>query len=166
MSAIRAKSIALTKYLEDLLLEPSSKSTQDDYSELFKIITPSNPAERGAQLSLQLSSGLLEGVLKILEDAGVVVDERKPDVVRVAPAPLYNTYSEVWDFVQIFRAACCQAQMELVDDVQDAKALEGNMEKDDHRSDSISRRHGVNGAECSMPGEAVEEPATNAVRHF
>ena len=117
MSAIRTKSMALTKYLEDLLLEPSSELTEDDHSKLFKIITPSNPAERGAQLSLQLSPGLLEGVLEILEDAGVVVDERKPDVVRVAPAPLYNTYCEVWDFVQIFRDACRQARMGLVDKV-------------------------------------------------
>lgn len=44
--------------------------------------------------------------MKELEENGIVVDERKPDVVRVAPAPLYNTYSEVWEFVQIFWKCC------------------------------------------------------------
>ena len=41
-----------------------------------------------------------------LEEQGVVVDERRPDVVRVAPAPLYNTFEEVWKFANIFRGAC------------------------------------------------------------
>lgn len=115
MSAIRAKSVALTGYLEYLLLAPSSANAEKNDVKTFKIITPSNPAKRGAQLSLQLNHGLLEGVMKLLEDAGVVVDERKPDVIRVAPAPLYNTYSEVWDFVKIFRGACQRVQAEQVD---------------------------------------------------
>lgn len=112
ISAIRAKSITLTTYLEDLLLAPSSANAEKDDIQPFKIITPSDPAQRGAQLSLQLNPGLLEGVLKLLEDAGLIVDERKPDVIRVAPAPLYNTYTEVWDFVHIFRAACQRVRTE------------------------------------------------------
>ena len=111
MSAIRAKSVALTRYLEDLLAPSLVKGEKDDIG-LFKIITPSNPVERGAQLSLQLKPGLLEGVMKLLEDAGLVVDERKPDVIRVAPTPLYNTFTEVWDFVQVFRGACQRVQTE------------------------------------------------------
>lgn len=106
MSALRTKSIALTKYLQDLLLQPSSSIGNDHISRLYEIITPSNPVERGAQLSVRLKSGLLEGVMELLEEAGVVVDARKPDVVRVAPAPLYNTYTEIWDFVHIFKDAC------------------------------------------------------------
>lgn len=57
-------------------------------------------------MSVQLEEGMLEGVMAELEAAGVVVDERKPDVVRVAPAPLYNSYTDVWEFVRIFRASC------------------------------------------------------------
>lgn len=125
MSAIRAKSIAITRYLEDLLLAPSSSNAEQDDNSPFKIITPSNPAERGAQLSLQLNPGLLEGVMKLLEDAGLVVDERKPDVIRVAPAPLYNTYSEVWDFVQVFRGACQKVQTERVDGDKDVSGFRG-----------------------------------------
>ncbi len=55
--------------------------------------------------------------MKELEDSGVVVDERRPDVVRVAPAPLYNTFSEVWEFVRIWRGACERAV-----EVRDGKA--------------------------------------------
>lgn len=41
----------------------------------------------------------------MLEDAGIVADKRRPDVIRVAPVPLYNTYEEVWNFVEIFKQA-------------------------------------------------------------
>ena len=110
MSAIRAKSIALTKYLEDLLLQPETTDNSD--AKPYQIITPLNSAERGAQLSLQLQPGLLDGVLKALRENGVVVDERKPDVIRVAPAPLYNTYLEVWEFVRFFKEACRKVETE------------------------------------------------------
>ena len=102
MTAIRSKSVDITTYLEKLLLEPPSHGSSNPY----RIITPSEPEQRGAQLSVLLEEGLLDGVMVELEDAGVVVDERKPDVVRVAPAPLYNTYTDVWEFVKIFREAC------------------------------------------------------------
>ena len=72
----------------------------------YHIITPRNPSERGAQLSIRLASGLLDTVMSELKEQGVVVDERKPDVVRVAPAPLYNSYMDVWRFVEAFRRAC------------------------------------------------------------
>lgn len=120
MSAIRTKSLSLTSYLEYLLLlecfpipassslsSSSPSSSKAHSNELpYSIITPSSPEERGAQLSIKLLPGLLEGVMAELEEQGVVVDERKPDVVRVAPAPLYNTHGEVWEFVKIFRQAC------------------------------------------------------------
>ena len=38
-----------------------------------------------------------------LQERGIIVDERKPDVIRVAPLPLYNTFEEVWDFVQALK---------------------------------------------------------------
>lgn len=71
---------------------------------------------------MQLNPGLLEGVMEFLKEAGAVVDERKPDVIRIAPTPLYNSYCEVWDFVQIFGDACSQAQIEQEKGVQDAEA--------------------------------------------
>lgn len=103
MSEIRQRSLQLTGYLEHLLLKYPLDGLSD---RPFTIITPSNPSERGAQLSLRLKPGLLDGVLVTLEEHAVVIDERKPDVIRVAPAPLYNTYEEVWQFCHIFLEAC------------------------------------------------------------
>ncbi len=71
----------------------------------FEIITPKEQESRGAQLSLKLEGGLLDVCMKELEERGVVVDERRPDVVRVAPAPLYNSFLDCWKFVEAFREA-------------------------------------------------------------
>ena len=109
MSAIRGKSVALTRYLEQLLHESPFVNYGEEDSLPYRIITPSDPAQRGAQLSVRLNPGLLDKVLAELEQASVVIDERKPDVIRVAPAPLYNTYQDVWDFVRIFTMACKKA---------------------------------------------------------
>ena len=102
MEDLRMKSLKITKYLEDLL-------DQCDAKEHLTIITPRNPAERGAQLSVLLAPGLLDSVMHSLEESGVVVDERKPDVIRVAPAPLYNSYADVLRFVKVFSRACIEA---------------------------------------------------------
>ncbi|KAJ5368539.1 uncharacterized protein N7496_008299 [Penicillium cataractarum] len=107
MKSIREKSLHITGYLEHLLLKYPLDAPAEDKP--FTLITPSNPAERGAQLSLRLQPGLLDHVLHYLEEHGVVIDERKPDVIRVAPAPLYNTYTDVWEFCQIFLQACREA---------------------------------------------------------
>ncbi|OQO10782.1 hypothetical protein B0A48_04082 [Cryoendolithus antarcticus] len=102
MKALRAKSLELTGRLEVLLKQSEAKH-------LFSIITPPNKAERGAQLSIRLQPGLLDTVLVRLEDEGAVIDERKPDVIRVAPAPLYNNVDDVKAFVRVFDAACLEA---------------------------------------------------------
>ncbi|KAF3941394.1 Kynureninase [Dactylella cylindrospora] len=92
MQALVEKSRKLTGFLEELLL--SDKDGRAHY----EIITPKDPLQRGAQLSLLFKGGIMEEVHRQLELAGIVVDERKPDVIRVAPAPLYNTYQEVFQF--------------------------------------------------------------------
>ena len=68
------------------------------------IITPGNVAERGSQLSLVFlptGRGVMPRVLKGLEARGVVGDSRKPDVIRLAPAPLYNTFEDVERAVRV-----------------------------------------------------------------
>lgn len=100
MAEISQKTLHLTAYLEHLLL-----STNTSDSPAFRIITPSDPSARGTQLSVLLKPGRLETLSDMLEDAGIVADKRKPDVIRVAPVPLYNTYEDVWNFVQIFNKA-------------------------------------------------------------
>lgn len=129
MASIRTKSVALTNYLENLLLHPPLPHDLDEEELPYRIITPQDPEKRGAQLSILLRPGLLDGVMKALEDAGVVVDERKPDVIRVAPAPLYNTFEEVWHFAIIFSSACSRTQAGLVGGAQEAKGLRGQEEK-------------------------------------
>ena len=108
MNAIRQKSVKITGFLEKLLLEDQTNEKERP----FWLITPSDANQRGAQLSIQLEPGLLEPVLKLLEEAGVVIDERKPDVIRVAPAPLYNSYVDVYNFAEIFKAACQRSKIE------------------------------------------------------
>jgi kynureninase len=102
MVAVRAKSVELTAYLERLLDRIPSNSNHVD----FEIITPRAAAEHGAQLSIRLRPGLLDPVMEFLDERGVIVDERKPDVIRVAPAPLYNTFRDVWAFCKVFEEAC------------------------------------------------------------
>ncbi len=90
MAAIRVKSEKLTGFLEYLIAENLPA---------VAIITPVNPAERGCQLSLVVPGGknTYEKILK----KGVVCDWRKPDIIRVAPHPLFNRYTEVYDFVEL-----------------------------------------------------------------
>ena len=92
MEPLRAKSIRVTGYLEFLITEIGSKK--------FTVITPRNPDERGCQLSI-LAHEHPKELLKELETAGVKCDFREPNVIRVAPTPLYNTFHEVWRFTRI-----------------------------------------------------------------
>lgn len=101
---LRARSLRLTAYLEARLLRWEGGEQPP-----YKIITPSNPAERGAQLSVLLNPGLLETVQAYIEENGVVVDERKPDVLRVAPAPLYNSFWDIHRFMVLFQEGCRRA---------------------------------------------------------
>ena len=92
MTALRQRSERLTGYLEYLLdrLPPGD----------FEVLTPSQPERRGCQLSLRIHERPRE-LLRELESAGVVCDFREPDVIRVAPVPLYNSFHDVWRFVEI-----------------------------------------------------------------
>jgi kynureninase len=90
--SLRAKSVCLTSWLAHLLAESRSAG--------FQIITPGNPEERGCQLSLLIHERARE-VLAALDENGVVADFREPNVLRVAPVPLYNTFHEVWQFASI-----------------------------------------------------------------
>ncbi len=92
MEALRAKSLRLTGYLQFLLGEIGS--------DRFTVITPPAPNDHGAQLSILVHEHPKE-LFEKLEAAGVKTDFREPNVIRVAPAPLYNTFDEVWSFAQI-----------------------------------------------------------------
>lgn len=91
MAAITQKRKSLTGFLENLIDERVGEDV---------IQTPRDATMRGAQLSLKISTPG-PGFLKSLEDKGVVCDFREPNIVRAAPAPLYNTYTEIYQFVEI-----------------------------------------------------------------
>ncbi len=92
MESLRAKSMRLTGYLEFLLTEIGSKK--------FTVITPREPDARGCQLSI-LAHEHPKQLHEELVAADVKCDFREPNVIRVAPTPLYNTFHEVWRFTKI-----------------------------------------------------------------
>jgi kynureninase len=85
MDAIRRKSVALTAYLEALI---------DALVPDVEIITPRDPERRGAQLSIRVDEP--EARLAALAEHGVVGDVREPDIIRLAPAPLYDSWHDAW----------------------------------------------------------------------
>jgi kynureninase len=96
MERLRARSVELTGYLESRLDQLADRG--------FSIVTPRNPEQRGAQLSIRVP-GSVGGLRERLAAAGVVCDWREPDILRVAPAPLYNTVEDIDRFVDQFAVA-------------------------------------------------------------
>jgi kynureninase len=93
MERLRAKSERLTTYLEFLLEQKPQEG--------FSIITPRDPAQRGAQLSLRVTKNG-RAVCESLAHHGIICDWREPDIMRVAPVPLYNSFLDVHTFVEKF----------------------------------------------------------------
>ncbi|HEY3973575.1 MAG TPA: kynureninase [Candidatus Sulfotelmatobacter sp.] len=96
MEALRAKSISLTAYMEFLLRQHASPK--------FSIITPPEQERRGAQLSIRMPTDGRK-LCDRLTAGGVIGDWREPDTFRVAAVPLYNSYQDVYHFVQQFSVA-------------------------------------------------------------
>lgn len=116
VAALRKRSLMLTDYLLGELQklqfyfrdEPAFRQSGKPLG--FAIITPwQDPAQHGAQLSLRFYSTTIEApmakVFRELNCRGVIADERRPDVIRIAPAPLYNTFADVAETVAILREA-------------------------------------------------------------
>jgi len=94
MGALRTKSEKLTGYLESLIDEIGD--------ERISVVTPREPAERGCQLSIRVTDrSLFESVVA----RGVYAYWREPDVIRVAPVPLYNSFEDVYRFSDVLRAS-------------------------------------------------------------
>ena len=94
MDALREKSLKLTGYLEYLLDHLDS--------EAFTIISPSGPEQRGCQLSIRFTRGG-KTIHERLTGKNVMCDYREPGVIRVAPAPFYNSFDDVYRFVEILK---------------------------------------------------------------
>jgi kynureninase len=98
MKRLRKKSEQLTGYLEFLL------NSVDPGHDTFEQITPKDSKERGCQLSLYMKRDGKK-IFKRLSTSGVIADWREPNVIRLAPAPLYNTFEEVFRFGEVFARA-------------------------------------------------------------
>jgi kynureninase len=98
LQALRARSILLTGWLEKLL--------DARLGERIEILTPRDPEARGAQLSVRLRGARGQGraLFDRLLAGGLVCDWREPDVIRLAPAPLYNSYEDCWRAVDLIGA--------------------------------------------------------------
>ncbi|XP_008298563.1 kynureninase [Stegastes partitus] len=104
MQALRRKSLLLTGYLEFLIQHYYSEDPARPHKPYVHIMTPSDPQQRGCQLSLSFSIPISR-VFAELEKRGVACDMREPSVLRVAPVPLYNSFSDVHRFVDTLGAA-------------------------------------------------------------
>jgi kynureninase len=98
MPALREKSLKLTGYLEWLV--------RTQLSDVLEIVTPAEPARRGAQLSIRVLGGRERGraLFEYLMENGIIGDWREPDVIRISPAPLYNRYADCLAFADAVRA--------------------------------------------------------------
>ncbi len=94
MEALREKSEKLTGYFEFLINQINSDS--------IKIITPSNPKERGCQLSIQVKNADKDLHVKLTEN-NIITDWREPDVIRCAPVPMYTSFEDVYRMVDILK---------------------------------------------------------------
>jgi kynureninase len=103
IARLRAKSEQLTGYLAFIIAEVA-KDTDTD----LEVITPNDPAQRGCQLSV-LAHGHGKALFNRLTERGVVADWREPNVIRVAPVPMYNSFEDVHRFGEILKAALVNA---------------------------------------------------------
>ena len=94
MDALREKSLKLTGYFEFLINEIDSEE--------ITIITPSNPKERGCQISIQVKNSD-KNLHKKLTAQNVITDWREPDVIRCAPVPFYTSFEAVYRMVSILK---------------------------------------------------------------
>jgi len=99
IAPLRAKSKMLTGYLEFLI----NQINQEKGKEIFKIITPKDPESRGAQLSIICDNG--KAIFDHLVKNGVLGDWREPDVIRLSPVPLYNSFTDVYRTGKMLREA-------------------------------------------------------------
>ena len=112
MRPLRERSVELTRALETLLKQSQYFVPVDQVSKHrrrgFTIITPSEASQRGAQLSLLFlptGSEVMRTVFKYLTENGVIGDEREPDVIRLAPTPLYNTLKDCEEAAAVLEKA-------------------------------------------------------------
>uniref|UniRef100_A0A4X1TCL0 Kynureninase n=1 Tax=Sus scrofa TaxID=9823 RepID=A0A4X1TCL0_PIG len=109
MKALRRKSILLTGYLEYMIKQYYSQDKAETKKTVVNIITPSSIEDRGCQLTLTFSVPMKQ-VFQELEKRGVVCDKREPNGIRVAPVPLYNSFHDVYKFINLLTSVLDSAE--------------------------------------------------------
>lgn len=99
MQKLREKSVKMTAFMEEVILAVAKENNAD-----IEIITPSEPNRRGAQLSI-LTHGYGKSLFNELQKNGVFSDWREPNVIRIAPVPLYNSFYDCYKFGEILNKA-------------------------------------------------------------
>jgi kynureninase len=94
MPALRARSLQLTSYMRELIsvLDPAEPGTE----KRVHVITPTDPDRHGAQLSIRVPIEPFALIERMYVNHGVLGDARNPDIIRLAPVPMYNTFHDVW----------------------------------------------------------------------
>ncbi|KAL1507243.1 hypothetical protein AB1Y20_008092 [Prymnesium parvum] len=111
VAATRRKSVLLTGYLEALLQERGLTAARDGSPPLVQQVTPADEAQRGCQISLRVlppphraaNPPTMRDLEQLLAAHGVVTDAREPDIVRISPVPLYNSFAEVYQCVGVLQ---------------------------------------------------------------
>jgi len=98
MLPLRKKSLLLTAYLEFIIDGINEKLNKKSYK--LEIITPSDPVQRGCQLSI-IAHGTGKDFYHSLTKSGIFCDWRNPNVIRLAPVPLYNSFEDIWRLGQV-----------------------------------------------------------------
>ncbi|KAH9894504.1 pyridoxal phosphate-dependent transferase [Xylariomycetidae sp. FL2044] len=118
MRDLRSKALVLTAYaqflLDAMMMIPVVVAVSGDVHAAegeqaqpppFRVITPRDPRQRGTQLSILVRADLMDSVAEALKRNGVACDQRKPNVIRCAPAPLYTRFRDVYDYMAVLREA-------------------------------------------------------------
>ena len=100
LDTLRQKSLYLTGYLEFLIQSINKQQGE----EVYRIITPSDATARGCQLSV-VCERKARAIFNYLAQNGVIGDWREPDVIRLSPVPLYNTFEDVYKAVRLMADA-------------------------------------------------------------
>ena len=100
------KGKSMGEYFIECLTTLGAAAKKEKRTFSFSIITPLNPKQRGCQLSLRIHHKKGKVLFNLLEKAGIIGDWREPDVIRLTPIPLYNSYKEIY---QVAEALCKKA---------------------------------------------------------
>jgi kynureninase len=108
INALRSKSLLLTGYMEFIINETENAlRAKGSSGKSLQIITPKDASRRGCQLSV-VANGFGKALHKDLMEAGVISDWREPNVIRFAPVPLYNSFTDVYEFGAVLRRIVLQ----------------------------------------------------------